>query len=335
MESMETDQGAPYAGLTPDTVLNAVDSAGLVTDGRQLALNSYENRVFQVGLDDGRFVVVKFYRPHRWSDEQILEEHAFIAELAEREIPAVPALVLDGRTLHRFEDFRFTVFPRSGGRAPNLDDAGVREWLGRFLGRIHAVGASRPFECRPALNPENFGEEPRRFLIEHAWLPRELADVYAGVSRQALDGVARSYERAGDVAMLRLHGDCHEGNVLWTDSPGNTGPHFVDFDDSRMGPAVQDLWMLLGADRVEQTERLSDVLAGYEDFADFDRRELSLVEALRTLRLLHYSAWIARRWDDPAFPAAFPWFNTQRYWEERILELREQTAAMQEPPLVV
>jgi Ser/Thr protein kinase RdoA (MazF antagonist) len=331
---MKTDQAAPYTGLTPDTVLNAVDSAGLVTDGRQLALNSYENRVFMVGLDDASFVVVKFYRPGRWSDEQILEEHAFTAELAEREIPAVPALVLEGRTLHRFEGFRFTVFPRSGGRAPNLDDTDVREWLGRFLGRIHAVGALQPFVHRPALTPETFGEEPRRFLVEHKWLPRELADVYAGVSRQALDGVARCYERAGAVALLRLHGDCHEGNVLWTDSPGNTGPHFVDFDDSRMGPAVQDLWMLLGADRAEQTERLSDVLSGYEDFAEFDRRELHLIEALRTLRLLHYSAWIARRWDDPAFPAAFPWFNTQRYWEERILELREQTAAMQEAPLV-
>ncbi len=259
---MEKDQGAPYAGLTPDTVLNAVDSAGLVTDGRQLALNSYENRVFQVGLDDGRFVVVKFYRPGRWTDEQILEEHAFTAELAELEVPAVPALVLDGRTLHAYEGFRFTVFPRSGGRAPNLDDPGVREWLGRFLGRIHAVGAVRPFAHRPALDAETFGVEPRRFLIDHAWLPRELAGVYDGVSQQALDGVARCYERAGDVKVLRLHGDCHEGNVLWTDSPGNTGPHFVDFDDSRTGPAVQDLWMLLGADRDEQTERLSDMLLG-------------------------------------------------------------------------
>ena len=331
---MEKDQGAPYAGLTPDTVLNAVDSAGLITDGRQLALNSYENRVFQVGLDDGRFVVVKFYRPGRWTDDQILEEHAFTAELAELEVPAVPALELDGRTLHAYEGFRFTVFPRSGGRAPNLDDPGVREWLGRFLGRIHAVGAVRPFAHRPALDAETFGVEPRRFLIDHAWLPRELAGVYDGVSQQALDGVARCYERAGDVGVLRLHGDCHEGNVLWTDSPGNTGPHFVDFDDSRTGPAVQDLWMLLGADRDEQTERLSDMLLGYEDFAGFDRRELHLVEALRTLRLLHYSAWIARRWDDPAFPSAFPWFNTQRYWEDRILELREQVAAMQEPPLV-
>ncbi|HEX5639461.1 MAG TPA: serine/threonine protein kinase [Burkholderiaceae bacterium] len=331
---MQTDQAAPYAGLTPDTVLNAVDSVGLLTDGRQLALNSYENRVFQVGLEDGRFVVAKFYRPRRWTDEQILEEHAFIEELAELEIPAVPAMAFGGRTLNTFEGFRFTVFPRRGGRAPNLDDPAVREWLGRFLGRIHAAGATRPFVHRPALDIGAFGVEPRRFLLDNGWLPPELAAVYEGVSQQALDGVERCYERAGDIAHLRLHGDCHEGNVLWTDSPGNTGPHFVDFDDSRMGPAVQDLWMLLGAERDEQTERLSDVLAGYEDFADFDRRELHLVEALRTLRLMHYAAWIARRWDDPAFPAAFPWFNTQRYWEERILELREQVAAMQEPPLV-
>ena len=332
---MQMDQAAPYAGLTPDTVLNAVDSTGLLTDGRQLALNSYENRVFQVGLEDGSFVVVKFYRPQRWTDAQILEEHAFTEELASHEVPAVPAMALNGRTLHTFEGFRFTVFRRSGGRAPNLDAPDVREWLGRFLGRIHAIGAARPFMHRPALDRQAFGEEPRRFLLEGGWLPKDIAGVYAGVSQQALDGVDRCYERAGDVAVLRVHGDCHEGNVLWTDSPGNTGPHFVDFDDSRSGPAVQDFWMLLGAERAEQTERLSDMLLGYEDFAEFDRRELHLIEALRTLRLLHYAAWLARRWDDPAFPAAFPWFNTQRYWEERVLELREQVAAMQEPPLVV
>lgn len=330
---MEIDRRTPYAGLTPDAVLNAVDSTGLLTDGRQLALNSYENRVLQVGLEEGRFVVVKFYRPGRWSDAQILEEHAFTAELAEREVPAVPPLAFDGRTLHEHAGFRFAVFPRSGGRAPNLDDPKVREWLGRFLGRIHAVGAARPFVQRPALDIASFGTESRRFLLDGAWLPPELANVYAGVSQQALDAVARCYDRAGAVRSLRLHGDCHEGNVLWTDSPGNTGPHFVDFDDSRTGPAVQDFWMLLGADRAEQTERLSDLLAGYEDFAAFDRRELHLIEALRALRLLHYAAWLARRWDDPAFPAAFPWFNTQRYWEERILELREQVAAMDEPPL--
>jgi Ser/Thr protein kinase RdoA (MazF antagonist) len=332
---MDLDQATPYAGLTPDTVLNAVDSVGLATDGRQLTLNSYENRVFQVGLEDGRFVVVKFYRPHRWSDEQILEEHAFTAELAEREVPAVPPMTFAGRTLQRYEGFRFTVFPRSGGRAPNLDDRGVREWLGRFLGRIHAVGAMRPFDHRPPLDLETFGVEPRRFLLDHDWLPASLAGVYAGVSQQALDGVVRCFERARGPRSIRLHGDCHEGNVLWTDSVGNTGPHFVDFDDSRMGPAVQDLWMLLGAGRAEQTERLSDLLVGYEDFAEFDRRELHLIEALRTLRLMHYASWIARRWNDPAFPAAFPWFNTQRYWEERILELREQIAAMDELPLVV
>ncbi|MGZ8994665.1 MAG: serine/threonine protein kinase [Burkholderiaceae bacterium] len=324
----------PYAGLTPDTVLNAIDSTGLVTDGRQLALNSYENRVFQVGLDDGSFVVAKFYRPDRWSDVQILEEHSFIAELAELEIPAVPALSIAGDTLHSFEGFRFAIFPRAGGRAPNMDDPSVREWVGRFLGRIHLVGRVKAYTERPALDIATFGVEPRRYLLEGGWLPPELKGVYDGVSQQALDLIAAQYDR-GAHHSLRLHGDCHEGNVLWTDSVNNVGPHFVDFDDSRMGPAVQDFWMLLGAGRDEQTERLADLLEGYEDFAEFDRRELALIEPLRTLRLLHYSAWIARRWDDPAFPAAFPWFNTQRYWEDRILELREQIAAMQDEILVV
>ncbi len=324
----------PYAGLTPDTVLNAIDSTGLATDGHQLALNSYENRVFQVGLEDGTFVVAKFYRPGRWSDSQILEEHGFLAELAEREVPAVPALAIAGTTLHAFEGFRFSVFPRAGGRAPNMDSPGVRQWLGRFLGRIHAVGRTKPYADRPALDIATFGIEPRHYLLEQGWLPPELENVYAGVSQQALDLVAARYDRGAHYS-LRLHGDCHEGNVLWTDSANNVGPHFVDFDDSRMGPAVQDFWMLLGAGRAEQTERLADLLEGYEDFAEFDRRELALIEPLRTLRLMHYAAWIARRWDDPAFTAAFPWFNTQRFWEERILELREQTAAMQEEVLVV
>ena len=323
----------PYGRLTPDVVLNAIDSTGLTTDGHQLALNSYENRVFQVGLEDGSFVVAKFYRPGRWSDVQILEEHAFIAELAEREIPAVPALSIAGNTLHSFEGFRFAIFSRSGGRAPNMDDPSVREWLGRFLGRIHAVGRVKSYIDRPALDIATFGVEPRLYLLEGDWLPLELKSVYAGVSQQALDLIAIQYDR-GAHHSLRLHGDCHEGNVLWTDSINNVGPHFVDFDDSRMGPAVQDFWMLLGAGRAEQTERLADLLEGYEDFAEFDRRELALIEPLRTLRLLHYSAWIARRWDDPAFPAAFPWFNTQRYWEDRILELREQIAAMQEEVLI-
>jgi Ser/Thr protein kinase RdoA (MazF antagonist) len=329
----------PYADLTPDVVLNALDSAGLTTSGSLLALNSYENRVFQAGIEtaDGGsgFVVAKFYRPGRWSDAQILEEHAFIAELAAAEVPAIQPQVLNGRTLSTFAGFRFTVFPRRGGRAPLLDDPEVLVWIGRFLGRLHAVGRAHPFRARPALDLASFGVEPRTFLLEHDWLPRELRDVYAGVSQQALDGIARAYDRAGDVTPLRLHGDVHEGNVLWYDGLTDRGPHFVDFDDARMGPAVQDLWMMLGADRGEQTQRLADLLMGYEDFCEFDRRELHLIEALRTLRLIHYAAWIARRWSDPAFPAAFPWFNTQRYWEDRILELREQTAAMQEAPLIV
>ncbi|MBZ2206930.1 serine/threonine protein kinase [Massilia soli] len=319
----------PFAGLGPDRVLDALDSVGLRGDGRLIALNSYENRVYQVGMEEGPPVVVKFYRPQRWSEAAILEEHAFVDELAEREIPAVPAMVINGRSLHEFEGFRLAVFERRGGRAPELDDPATLEWIGRFIGRIHAVGGLTPFKERPALTVETFGTEPRSFLLDNGWIPPELLAAYSSVVDQALAGVAHCYERAGQVPVLRLHGDCHAGNVLWTEA----GPHFVDFDDSRTGPAVQDLWMLLSGERAEMVRQLSDVLAGYEDFCDFDPRQLYLVEALRTLRLLHYSAWIARRWDDPAFPAAFPWFNTQRYWQDRILELREQVALMDEPPL--
>jgi len=320
---------APYAGLTPETVLDALEGAGLRGDGRLLALNSYENRVYQVWLEDGSSVVAKFYRPGRWSDAQILEEHAFVHELAEHEIPAVAPLVLEGRTLAEHAGFRFAVFPRRGGRTPELDRRDTLEWIGRFIGRIHAVGATRPFAERPALDAESFGTEPRDWLLGHAFVPPDLLQAWTSAADLALQGVARCYERAGAVRALRLHGDCHAGNVLWTDQ----GPHFVDFDDARTGPAVQDLWMLLSGERADMTRQLGDVLAGYEQFREFDPRELHLVEALRTLRLVHYSAWLARRWDDPAFPAAFPWFNTQRYWQDRILELREQIALMDEPPL--
>ncbi len=328
---MENDAHThPYTGLTPDVVLNALESVGLQCDGSQLALNSYENRVYQIGIVDAPPVVAKFYRPERWSDAAILEEHAFALELQEREIPVVAPLALaGGKTLHAAEGFRFAVFPRRGGRAPELDKPDTLQWMGRFLGRIHAVGAVTPFRERPALDIASFGEASRDYLLAHRFLPDDLLAAWQSVADQALDGVRRCYERAGPVASIRLHGDCHAGNVLWTDD----GPHFVDFDDCRMGPAVQDLWMLLSGERAEMTHQLGDVLAGYEDFCEFDTRELNLVEALRTLRLLHYSAWLARRWDDPAFPAAFPWFNTQRYWQDRILELREQVALMDEPPL--
>jgi len=334
----ESSSDAPFVELTPDAVLNAIDAigrrTGLATTGTLLALNSYENRVFQIGVDDPRrFVVAKFYRPARWSDAQILEEHAFTQELADAEVPAVPPLAFDGRTLHQSAGHRFAVYPRRGGRAPELEDRKVREWLGRFIGRIHAVGSRQPFAQRLALDVESFGVEPRDYVLASRWLPLELREVYAGVSAQALDEVRRSFERAGHVRAIRLHGDVHVGNVLWTDSGAQPGPHFVDFDDARMGPAVQDLWMLLSGSREERQEQLADLLAGYEDFAELDRRELLLIEALRTLRLIHYSAWIARRWDDPAFPAAFPWFDTPRYWEQKILELREQVALMMEPAL--
>jgi Ser/Thr protein kinase RdoA (MazF antagonist) len=323
---------APYAGLTPDCVLDALESAGWHGDGRLLALNSYENRVYQVWRDVAPPLVAKFYRPGRWTDAQILEEHAFVAELAGREIPVVPALATaDGRTLHAHRGFRFAVYDRRGGRAPELDDRHTLGWLGRFIGRIHAIGAVAEFTARPSLDVATFGTEPRDWLLAHGFIPADLETAWRSVVDLALDGVRRCLDRAGAVARLRLHGDCHAGNVLWTDA----GPHFVDFDDSRMGPAVQDLWMLLSGERADMTRQLSDLLAGYEDFRAFDRRELHLVEALRTLRLVHYSAWLARRWDDPAFPAAFPWFNTTRYWQDRILELREQIALMDEPPLAV
>ena len=332
----------PFASLTPDALLAALESIGLRPDGRLIALNSFENRVYQAFMEEGAPRVCKFYRAGRWSDAAILEEHAFTSELAARELPVVAPCVIDGRTLHHHGDLRFAVFARQRGRAPEFDSAHTREWMGRFIGRIHAVGALASFAARPAIDIASFGEEPRDFLAEGGFLPRDLADVYFGVVDQALDGVRRCYARAGDVATLRLHGDCHAGNVLWVEAdesagngvaPSGGGPCFVDFDDARSGPAVQDLWMLLSGERGEQVRQLADILAGYEDFREFDPRELHLVEALRTLRLIHYAGWLARRWDDPAFPAAFPWFNTQRYWEERILELREQIALMDEAPL--
>ncbi len=322
-------QAENFSTLTPDCVLNALESLGLRSDGRLLALNSYENRVYQIGMEEGPPLVAKFYRPARWTDQAILEEHAFVQELVEHEIPVVPALVQDGRSLHEFEGFRFSVFSKHGGRAPELEDRQTLEWMGRFLGRIHAVGKIMIFQHRPVLDIQSFGEQPRDFLLAHHFIPDDIDAAYRSVLEQALDGVRSCFARAGEVANIRLHGDCHAGNVLWTED----GPHFVDFDDSRMGPPVQDLWMLLSGERADMVRQFTDVLAGYEDFCDFDERELHLVEALRTLRLVHYSAWLAQRWDDPAFKQAFPWFNTQRYWQDRILELREQIALMQEPPL--
>ena len=336
MRAVTSDPSHPYSRLTPDVVLNSVEALGLECDGRLLPLNSYENRVYQVGQEEGAALIAKFYRPARWSEAQILEEHAFAIELAEAEVPVVVPLVIAGRTLHASEGFFFAVYPRQGGRAPELDDPSVLEWIGRFIGRIHAVGRACDFMQRPTLDIATFGDDSRRFLLENDFIPAELRESWTTVADLALDGVRHAFARAGNVARIRVHGDCHSGNVLWTPASGNAagGPHFVDLDDSRMAPAVQDFWMLVSGDRSSMARQLGHLLRGYEDFCEFDDRELALLEALRTLRLLQYSAWLARRWDDPAFPIAFPWFNTTRYWQDRILELREQVAALQEPPIV-
>ncbi len=320
-----------FSNLTPDTMLDAIESTGLRCDGRFLALNSYENRVYQVGLDQGTPLVAKFYRPNRWSEESILEEHRFTLALAEQEIPVIPPIVdSNGNTLHQYRFYRFALYPRRGGRAPELDNPDHLEQMGRFIGRIHAMGRTQPFEHRPTLDIESFAIQPRRFLLDHDFIPGHLLKAYQSLTTDLITQIEQCFERAGNVQHLRLHGDCHPGNILWTDA----GPHVVDFDDARMGPAIQDLWMFLSGDRNYMTARLADVLEGYTQFYDFNPLELHLIEALRTLRMIHYAAWLATRWSDPAFPLAFPWFNTLNYWEEHIQSLREQAALMNEPPLI-
>ena len=318
----------PFDALQPDCILDAVESLGFQSDGRLLALNSFENRVYQVGIEGDTPLIAKFYRPQRWTDEAILEEHAFCEELADAELPAVPPLRIDGRTLHRHADFRFSVFPRRGGRLIEIDNSEHRAWVGRLLGRMHAIGATRPFDHRPVLSAQEFGQEAADFLLEHRIIPAHIETAYASLSRDLLQAINQTLQ-AVRPTLLRIHGDCHPGNILWTDA----GPHFVDFDDARMGPAMQDLWMLLSGERDEQERQLAEVLEGYEQFRLFDPGELALIEPLRTLRLMHYEAWVARRWDDPAFPMAFPWFDSPRHWEEHVLSLREQLALLHEPPL--
>jgi len=309
-----------------------VESTRLRASGSLIALHSYENRVYQVGIEDQTPIVAKFYRPGRWTDAAIQEEHDFIHDLAQHEIPVVAPLAdTAGATLHHHAGHRFTLFPRRGGRWPELDNFDNLLRLGRTLGRIHAVGAVRPFLHRPVLTLAHFGTESLAFLLSHAFLPAHLEPRYRQGAEQVLEGVAAAYLRAGECQAIRLHGDCHLGNILWADQ----GPHFVDFDDCRMGPAIQDLWMLLSGNRLERTTTLAELLAGYEEFYPFAPRELHLVEALRSLRMIHYSAWIARRWNDPAFPSNFPWFGTDSYWEQQILALEEQLRLLDEPPLPV
>jgi Ser/Thr protein kinase RdoA (MazF antagonist) len=325
----------PYAALTPNVVIDALAALDLPVDGRLMALSSYENRVYQVMLDDGEPLVAKFYRPQRWSDAQILEEHAFALALMADEVPVVGPLALHEQTLHHAHGFAFSVSPRRGGRSPNLDDFEVLEWLGRFIARIHIVGERQPFVHRPALNAQTFGVEQRDWLLHSGLISASWQQAWQDACDQALTLVAQAYDEAPHVG-LRLHGDCHPGNVLWTpvEQPQG-GPHFVDLDDARTGPAVQDMWMLLSGDRAQQTQQLSALIDGYEQMRPFDRRELRLIEALRTLRMIHYSAWLARRRDDPAFVQNFPWFGTDDYWAGQTHSLHEQCEAMMASPLVV
>ncbi len=324
-------QGHPYELLTPDLVLDAIESCGYLSDARILALNSYENRVYQVGIEGESPLIAKFYRPERWTNAQILEEHHFTQALKDLEISVVPPLLDDEEnSLRTYQGFRFALYPRQGGHAPNLDDFDALLSLGRTLGRIHALGQARRFEHRPELNLQTFARDSYEFLMASDFIPNSLRESYRTLGADLLVRCDAVFSRI-KYNNIRLHGDCHPGNILWRDEV----PHFVDFDDARNGPAIQDLWMLLSGEREQQTLQLSEILDGYREFCDFDLAELGLIETLRTLRIMHYSAWLARRWSDPAFPRHFPWFNTERYWGEHILELREQLAALQEPPLVI
>ena len=319
----------PYDALTPDVILAAVEQLGVRCTGALAALNSYENRVYRVDTEEHGPWVAKFYRPARWTDVAIFEEHAFAQRLVEHEIPAVAPLEYDARTLHRHDGFRFAVFPWQPGRAPELSRPDEFTLLGRYLGRMHRVSRAEPFEHRLRLTVAEYGTRSAAMLLESEYIPPDLRAAFRAISEQVLAQVTQAFEATRDVAWLPIHGDFHLGNILWSVH----GPHLVDFDDCLMGPPVQDIWMALSGEREEMEPQLAAILSGYTEFAEFDPLELRLIEPLRTLRILRYNAWLAARWDDPAFPRNFPWFTAPRYWEQQILTLKQQAAALDEPPL--
>jgi Ser/Thr protein kinase RdoA (MazF antagonist) len=323
------NDGQPFSGLSPEVVLDAAAACGLEPDGRLFALNSYENRVYQLGAGELQRVL-KFYRPGRWSDAQIGEEHQFAAELAAAELPVAAPLVIGGGTLLRYREFRFAAFPWMRGRAPELDAPEARQLLGRSIARIHQVGARRPFAVRPRIGVERLGWEARAQLLASPLLPEALHERYASVSGALLERVVAAFAEASGVREIRIHGDCHLGNLLWDEH----GPVFVDLDDCAMGARVQDLWMMLSGPPAEQQRQWQELLEGYQQFADFDFKEVTLIEPLRALRMLHHAAWVVHRWRDPAFPRAFPWAAEPRYWEGYLLDLLEQIATIAEPPLL-
>jgi Ser/Thr protein kinase RdoA (MazF antagonist) len=328
MES-KSAEATPFAALSPDLVLAAIERLGFSCDGRVLALNSYENRVYQVGLETGAPLVAKFYRPGRWTRAAILEEHEFSLSLAAADVPVIPPIVVAGQTLHDIEHYRYAVFERRGGRWPELGTTDDRVLMGRFLGRLHLVGAAARFQYRRRLSSEELGWQARATVLDCPLVPSYVVDKYADLTERLLEGTDAAMAAAGPVTELRIHGDCHRGNILWTE----LGPHFVDLDDCMSGPAIQDLWMLLAGTREETRRQMADLIEGYEQFRPFDRFELVLIEPLRALRLVHYSGWLAARWSDPAFPRAFPWFGEPRYWENHLGALAEQLDALASDPL--
>jgi Ser/Thr protein kinase RdoA (MazF antagonist) len=325
------DKRTPFAELTPDAVLDAAEAMELMPDGRLFALNSYENRVYRVGRIDAEPVVLKFYRAQRWSDEQILEEHTFAGELAAAEIPVVAPLRSQGKTLHHHRAFRVAAFPLCPGSSPELDQSGARELLGRTLARIHALGALRRFQYRPTLALTMLGARARKSLLASALLPDHMRQRCGEVSATLLREIEEAFARAAPVQMIRLHGDCHLGNILWQ----SRGPLFVDLDDCLNGPRIQDLWMFLSGSQDEQRGQWAEIVEGYRQFGHLDHSELALVEPLRALRMLNHAAWVAERWQDPAFPRAFPWAGEPRFWEGYVGDLAEQCAVLADPPLLV
>ena len=322
----ESSAEQPFAGLTPDVVIESLERLGIECDGRLFALNSYENRVYQVGVGAQEMRVLKFYRPGRWTDAQILEEHAFTRELLAADLPVAAPEIIDGTTLLHHAGLRYALFPRLAARAVEIDARGSLELIGRTLGRMHAVGARARFAVRPALTSERLGWHARDVLLDSPLLDESLADKYAEVSGELLEAVDAAIERAGPTASIRLHGDCHLGNILWNER----GPVFVDLDDCMMGPRVQDLWMFLSGSEDEREAQWRELVAGYRQFHDVEEFERELVEPLRALRMVHHAAWIASRWNDPAFPRAFPWFTSPRFWEEHVSDLWQQLALLRD-----
>ena len=325
------DATTAFQNLDPHQILDAIDAAGWQTDGRVSALNSYENRVYSIGLETGGFVIAKFYRPLRWSDETILEEHLFCDALVERDLPVIaPLKDTNGKSLHNWGPFRFSLYPRAGGRPPELDNPEQLAVIGRTIGRLHLAADTFPFAHRPFIDATRLGDDCADYLLDCEVLPADLAHIYESVIDDLLPEVHNALDSNG-YQEISLHGDFHPGNILW----GSDGtPHLLDFDDCATGPAMQDLWMFISGDRRYAQARLADLLDGYNEFRSFDEQEIALIEPLRTLRIIHYAAWIARRWEDPAFVQAFPFFATARFWDDHIQSLREQLVALDEPWLV-